>query len=50
MRIKVFLLSLSQQEQPEKLKAFLDTPMCSYAQQGDISKGLIAFSDCCPDP
>lgn len=42
-------------KQLEKLKALLDqmntlTTICSYVQQGDISKGLIPFSDSYSDP
>ena len=45
----------SNKEQLEKLKGLLDqmntsTSMCSYVQQGDISKGLITFSVCYSDP
>ena len=46
----------SLQDEPlEKLKALLDqistpTSMCSYFQQGDISKSLIIFLDCYSHP
>lgn len=45
----------NEEELPEKLKCLLDQmntsmSMCSYVQQGDISKGLITFSVCYSDP